>query len=103
MIFRKRDSEIEQWVLRALTMENLCASEICVEAHNGTIRLCGSVKDPASREAAERAAYRAPEVMSVNNCIQVKGCTALAQSSSKTRALAAPLRLNLMPAFLQGS
>ncbi len=103
MAVKMRDSEIEQWVLRALTSEEkLGPSEICVQAQDGVITLCGSLHDDASRMAAEHAAYRAAGVIDVVNNIQLKSCTALSPSSSAIRALALPLKPNRLP-FLQRS
>jgi osmotically-inducible protein OsmY len=47
------------------------ASNIQVEADGGTVTLRGTVKAWAEREAAERAAWRAPGVMHVDNRIVV--------------------------------
>ena len=93
MSTRKTDSEIEQWVLRELSLENkILSPEICVQSHDGVITLCGSVPNYTNKTAAEQAAYRVAGVADVVNRIQVKPCTALIRRSLTTMALPPPFK-----------
>lgn len=75
---KRRDSELEQWVLRSFcSQKHLRSREICVHAYDGVLTLYGSVSDYTSRIVAESAAYRVPGVTEIVNRIQVKSCIAL--------------------------
>lgn len=82
---KRRDSEIEQWVLKELRSEQrLCSPEICVQAHNGVVTLNGSVPDCANKSAAAQATHRVVGIAGVVNNIRVKPCSALIRISSTT-------------------
>ena len=67
------DSEIEQWVLRELSLHHKIRShEICVLARDGVVRLQGSTQDYSDRLAVEEATRGAPGVVTVVNEINVK-------------------------------
>lgn len=85
---KKTDSEIEQWVLRELSLrEQLCSREVCVFARDGVVRLRGSAKSYRDKQAAEEAARRATGVTGVLNEMRVKPCTALIEKVSANVAL----------------
>ena len=73
-----RDSEIEQWVLRELSLsKKVCSQEICVVARDGVVTLRGSAQAYQDKVAVEEAARRATGVVGVVNEMRVKPCTAL--------------------------
>ena len=74
---RKRDSEVEQWVLRELSLSEIRSREICVFAGDGVVTLRGSAETHQEKLAAEQAALRATGVVGVVNTIRVKPSTAL--------------------------
>lgn len=83
-MLRKRDSEIEQWVLRELRLsEKTCSSEICVFSRDGVVSLRGSAKSHQDKLAIEKATRGATGVRGVVNDMKVKPCTVLIQEQSK--------------------
>ncbi len=75
---RKPDSEIEQWVLRELSLsKKVCSTEICVWACDGVVSLQGSAHSHQDRLAVEEATRRATGVVGVVNELRVKPCTPL--------------------------
>lgn len=70
---RKRDSEVEQQVLRMLKLDSAVAGrEICVESQDGVVTLSGTALSYQQRSAAHEATLRAPGVLGVVNTIQVE-------------------------------
>lgn len=66
------DSLIEQWVLRALSLNGEIESkDLCVSCSDGIVRLAGTVGDSNNKRAAERAAKCAPGVVAVVNAIRI--------------------------------
>ena len=89
------DSEIEQWVLRELSLhEKIRSREICVLARDGVVRLQGSTQNYSDRLAAEEAIRGAPGVVSVVNEMNVKAPASLIAERSAP-ALAAPRSTHL--------
>jgi osmotically-inducible protein OsmY len=85
------DSEIEQWVLRELSLhEQIRSREICVFARDGVVRLQGSTQSYSDRLAVEEATRGAPGVVCVVNEMKVKVPTGLIAERSGTSALAVP-------------
>jgi BON domain len=75
---RKTDSEVEQWVLRELSIsKKVCSSEICVLVRDGVVRLRGSAQTDRDKSAIDEAVRRATGVVGVVNEMRVKPCTAL--------------------------
>lgn len=75
---RKTDSEVEQWVLRELSLsEKVCSREVCVVARNGVVKLQGSAQGYQDKLAIEAAARRASGVVGVVNEMRIEPCTAL--------------------------
>ena len=74
---RKRDSEVEQWVLRELSLSEIRSCEICVFATDEVVTLRGSAETHQEKLAAEQAARRATGVVGVVNKMRVKPSTAL--------------------------
>lgn len=95
---KKTDSEIEQWVLREIGSEKTMRSrEICVQSHDGVVRLCGSVPSYANKQTAELAALRVDGVTGLVNDIQFKP---LCAATSKTSAAIMPsAQANRYPLF----
>ena len=93
----KTDSEIEQWVLRELSLsEKLFSREVCVLASAGVVRLRGSAASYEDRLAVEEAARRAAGVVGVVNEIRIKPSIALIE-----RVLSgAPLTESPLPCVL---
>ena len=70
----RRDSEIEQQVLRSLKQAFAIASkEICVESQDGLVTLSGSVRSQWASLAIDSATSEALGVRGVVNNVQVKG------------------------------
>ena len=70
---KKTDSEIEQWVLKEIGSEKTIRSrEICVQSHDGVVRLSGSVPSYANQRTAEQAAWRVDGVTRVLNDVKLK-------------------------------
>ena len=90
------DSEIEQWVLRELSLhEKIRTREICVLARDGVLRLQGSTQSFSDRLAVEEATRGAPGVVSVVNDMKVKVPTGLIAERSATSAFAVPRSAHL--------
>ncbi len=69
----KRDSEIEQCVLRELRLEKgLGSREICVFSCDGVVTLKGSVRTSSNKVAAQEATRRVADVVTVLNEITVE-------------------------------
>lgn len=82
-MLRKPDSEVEQWVLRELSLsKKVCSPEVCVLARDGVVRLRGSAQSYQDKLAIEEAARRATGVVGVVNEMRVKPCTALIEKVS---------------------
>jgi BON domain-containing protein len=93
-MLQKRDSEIEQWVLRELFLSKVSSSEICVFSRDGMVSLRGSAESEQDKLAIEKATLGAIGVTGVLNEMKVKAGT--------TPVLKQPLRLELPnpPVFL---
>jgi hypothetical protein len=75
---RKTDSEVEQWVLRELSIsKNVCSREVCVFARDGVVRVRGSAQTDRDKLAIEEAVRRATGVVGVVNEVRVMPCTSL--------------------------
>jgi hypothetical protein len=82
-MLRKTDSEVEQWVLRELSLsKKVCSPEICVLSRHGVVRLQGSAQSYQDKLAVEEATRRATGVVGVVNEMRVKPCTALIEKVS---------------------
>jgi len=76
-MLKKRDSEIEQWVLRELRLsKQICSSEVCVCSCDGMVSLSGSAESDYDKLAIEEATLGATGVIGVLNEMKVKLCTA---------------------------
>ena len=68
-----RDSEIEQWVLREISLTaGGHLKEVCVLSLNGVVNLKGTVPSRADRRATREAAGRARGVVAVINHLSVR-------------------------------
>ena len=74
---RMRDSEVEQWVLRELSLSEIRSREVSVFARDGVVRLRGTAQSNSDKLAIEEAALRANGVTGVINEMIVKPSTAL--------------------------
>ena len=86
----KRDSAIEQQVLRSLKLDSAIAyNEICVESLGGVVTLRGTVLHRFERLALYSAACRSPGVCRVVNKVEVKRgrLTIPEHSKNATRAV----------------
>ena len=84
---RKRDSEVEQWVLRELSLsKKVCSPEICVFSRDGVITLRGSAQTYHDKLAVEEATRRATGVVGVVNEMRVKPSTALIEKVPFTQS-----------------
>jgi hypothetical protein len=100
---RKTDSEIEQFVLRELSLSKEVRSpEICVLARDGVVSLRGSVQTVQNRSAAEQAARCATGVVGVVNDLRVKLTTAVAENASSAVLLSGLPRVTTYFANQQG-
>jgi osmotically-inducible protein OsmY len=79
---RKTDSEVEQWVLRELSLSEIRSPEVSVFSRDGVITLRGSAQTYQDKLAVEEATRRATGVVGVVNEITVKPCTALVEKVS---------------------
>lgn len=87
----KTDSEIEQWVLRELSLTGkLSPQEVCVHSYDGVVRLRGTAQSGRDKLAVDEAARRAPGVVAVVNEMKVKPCTALIAQRSTAVPLVVP-------------
>lgn len=69
----KRDSEVEQQVLRSLKVDSAVACrEICVESQDGVVTLSGTAPSYQQRSTVHEATLRAQGVGGVVNTIQVE-------------------------------
>ena len=74
----KADTEVEQWVLRELSLsEKVCSREICVLARDGVVKLQGSAQSDEDKLAIEETICRAAGVVRVVNEMRVKPGIAL--------------------------
>jgi osmotically-inducible protein OsmY len=70
----KRDSEVEQQVLRSLRLDSAISSrEICVKSQWGVVTLSGTATSYRESSAIDSATLRAPGVCAVINMIEVRG------------------------------
>jgi hypothetical protein len=70
----KRDSEVEQQVLRSIRLDSAISSrEICLQSHCGVVTLSGTVPSHGECLAIYYATLRAPGVCGVVNTIDVSG------------------------------
>jgi len=84
-MLRKRDSEVEQWVLREFSLSNeVCSAEICVFSRDGVITLRGSAQTFQDKLAVEEATLRATGVVGVVNEMRVNSATALVEKAPFT-------------------
>ena len=90
---RMRDSEVEQWVLRELSLsKKICSPEICVLARDGVVSLRGTAQTDRDKSAVEEATRRATGVVGVVNEVRVTPCTALITKVSPRLVLAEAFR-----------
>jgi hypothetical protein len=89
-MLKKRDSEIEQWVLRELRLSEISSSEICVFSRVGVVRLLGSAQSYQDKLAIEKATLGATGVVGVVSEMKVKPCTALIQTQPSRLQLPTP-------------
>jgi BON domain-containing protein len=90
-MLKKRDSEIEQWVLRELRLsKQICSSEVCVFSRDGVVSLSGSAESDYDKLAIEKATLGATGVIGVLNELKVKLCTALIQKQPLSLELPTP-------------
>lgn len=89
-MLRKRDSEVEQWVLRELSLSDICSREVTVFARDGVLQLRGSALSNKDKLAIEEAALRATGVVGVLNEIRVKPSTAPFTQSPRPGLLIQP-------------
>src|SRR6266403_433774 len=69
----RRDSEVEQQVLRSLQLDSAISSrEICVESRDGFVTVSGTVASYHESSAVYFATRRAPGVRGVTKRIEVK-------------------------------
>ena len=69
----RRDSEIEQQVLRSFTLAlGTTSSEICVESNEGVVTLNGTAQNRRHRSVVYSAACLASGVCGVVNNIEIK-------------------------------
>lgn len=95
---RKTDSEVEQWVLRELSIsKKVCSLEICVLARDGVVRLQGSAQTDRDKSAIEEAVRRATGVVGVVNEMRVEPCTTLIE---KVSARVPPTEAHIRPGML---
>jgi|SRR2546429_7009009 len=88
----RRDSEVEQQVLRSLQLDSAISSrEICVESRDGLVTLSGTVPSYHESSAIYFATRRAPGVCDVINLINVKDNGLLIPASPKDRLGPLPL------------
>lgn len=98
----KTDSEVEQWVLRELSLsEKVCSREICVLAREGVVRLQGSAQSDEDKLAIEETICRAAGVVRVANEMRVKPVVALLKripmSVPLTDAVGPPMLVHRIP------
>lgn len=72
-----RDSEVEQWVLRELSLSEIRSREVSVFARDGVVQLRGSAQSNRDKLAIEEATLRATGVVGVINEMRAKPSTAL--------------------------
>jgi hypothetical protein len=93
---RKRDSEVEQRVLRTLKLDSAIACrEICVESQDGVVTLNGTAPSHPERAAVHEATRGTPGVRGVVNKIEVKADRFLTSENSRS-ANASPPSLNVL-------
>ena len=94
---KKTDSEIEQWVLRELGLEQGVGSlEICVQSRDGVVTLNGTVPNDANKLAAQHAAHRVVGIAGVVNDIRVKPGSAQMRKRSTTVVPSEPFNPNVL-------
>jgi len=91
-IQQKRDSEIEQRVIRQLRVDKgLGSKELCVFCSDGVVTLKGSVLSDRGKTIAQSAAFRMEGVVAVVNEIAVKPAKRVRSRVRGTRPEAMPL------------
>ena len=94
-MWQKRDSEIEQWLLRELRLEHAVSSkELCIFCSDGIATLNGTVKNDREERAALRAAERVAGVLRVINNIGVREAARWAVISPSAPAIAPILHMS---------
>ncbi len=90
-MLRKRDSEIEQWILRELRLsKQIRSSEVCVFSCDGMVSLSGSAESHEDKLAIEEATLGATGVIGVLNEMKVKLCTSLIEKQPLSLELPTP-------------
>lgn len=86
----KRDSEIEQCILRELQLETeVSTKELCVFCSGGNATLSGTVKNAREKEAVLKAARRVVGVLRAIDHIKVREVAQRAVSRPLSPAIAA--------------
>ena len=93
---RKTDSEVEQWVLRELSLREICSREVCVFSRDGVVTLEGTAESDDDKQALEEATRRAVGVVGVVNEMRVKPCTAIIAKVSASIPLTEAFRPNML-------
>jgi osmotically-inducible protein OsmY len=89
----KTDSEIEQAVLRELSLNrNIHSREVCVFASQGVVRIKGSARSRADQLAVEESVKRVTDIAGVVNEMIVKPAPAPVRYSSASAKAADALR-----------
>ncbi|HXI22821.1 MAG TPA: BON domain-containing protein [Pyrinomonadaceae bacterium] len=79
----KTDSEVEQWVLRALSLsEKVRSPEICVLARDGLVTLRGTAQSTQDKLEIEEATRRVTGVVGVVNELRVKANSTVTENES---------------------
>jgi hypothetical protein len=91
----KRDSEVEQRVLRTLKLDSAIACrELCVESQAGVVTLSGTTTTPEERQEVHDATRGTPGVRAVVNKIEVKtNRFFIPEQACSANATAAPLNV----------
>ena len=95
----KRDSEVEQQVLRTLKLNSaIQCRELCVESQAGVVTLSGTTPSHQERAAVYEATRNTPDVRHVVNKIGVKAGRSLTlEESYSANSSASPLDVLVSP------
>ena len=94
---KKRDSEVEQQVLRTLKLNSaIGGSELCVESQAGLVTLSGTTTSPHDRQAVYEATRDIPGVRGVVNKIEVETYRFFTPEKSLSASASAPVIQTLM-------